>query len=45
MARTMLKPDSTRYPSIVQNRISGPEWTEPDAAEIESEARRSGVSG
>jgi TonB family protein len=38
MARTMLKPDSTRYPSIVQNRVSGPEWSEPDAAEIESEA-------
>ncbi len=38
MARTMLKPDSTRYPSIVQNRVSGPEWPEPDRAEIESEA-------
>lgn len=38
MARTMLKPDSTRYPSIVQNRVSGPEWPEPDVAEIESEA-------
>ncbi len=34
----MLKPDSTRYPSIVQNRVSGPEWPEPDVAEIESEA-------
>ena len=38
MARTMLKPDSTRYPSIVQTRVSGPEWPEPDAAELESEA-------
>ena len=38
MARTMLKPDSTRYPSIVQTRVSGPEWPEPEAAEIESEA-------
>ena len=38
MARTMLKPDSIRYPSIVQNRVSGPEWPEPDAAQIESEA-------
>jgi TonB family protein len=29
----MLKPDSTRYPSIVQTRSSGPEWIEPDATE------------
>jgi TonB family protein len=26
----MLKPDSTRYPSIVQTRSIGPEWIEPD---------------
>jgi TonB family protein len=30
MARTMLKPDSTRYPSVVQTRSIGPEWIEPD---------------
>ncbi len=30
----MLKPDSTRYPSIVQNRSIGPEWIEPDSAEL-----------
>ena len=40
MARTMLKPDPTRYLSIVQTRISGPEWPEPEAAEVESEASR-----
>ena len=33
MARTMLKPDSTRYPPIVQTRSIGPEWIEPDSAE------------
>ena len=38
MARTMLKPDSTRYPSVVQTRISGPEWIEPDSAEPEGES-------
>jgi TonB family protein len=26
----MLKPDSTRYPSIVQTRSTGPEWIESD---------------
>jgi TonB family protein len=26
----MLKPDSTRYPSVVQTRSIGPEWIEPD---------------
>jgi TonB family protein len=34
----MLKPDPTRYLSIVQTRVSGPEWPEPEAAEVESEA-------
>ncbi len=29
----MLKPDSTRYSSVVQNRGIGPEWIEPDSAE------------
>jgi TonB family protein len=29
----MLKPDSTRYPSIVQTRSIGPEWIEPDSVE------------
>jgi TonB family protein len=38
MARTMLKPDPSRYFSIAQTRVSGPEWPEPEAAEIESEA-------
>ncbi|MGA9814173.1 MAG: TonB family protein [Terriglobales bacterium] len=38
MARTMLKPDPTRYLSIVQTRVSGPEWPEPEAAEVEPEA-------
>lgn len=38
MARTMLKPDPTRYLSLVQTRVSGPEWPEPEAAEVESEA-------
>jgi TonB family protein len=30
----MLKPDSTRYPSIVQTRIAGPEWIDPESAEV-----------
>ncbi|MGH9550159.1 MAG: GAF domain-containing protein, partial [Terriglobales bacterium] len=38
MARTMLKPDPTRYLSLVQTRVNGPEWPEPEAAEVESEA-------
>ena len=38
MARTMLKPDPTRYPSIVQTRSIGPEWIEPDSAELWAEA-------
>ena len=29
MARTMLKPDSTRYSSLTPTRVSGPEWIEP----------------
>ena len=38
MARIMLKPDPTRYPSIVQTRSVGPEWIEPDAAELRAES-------
>lgn len=38
MARTMLKHDSTRYPSIVQNRVSGPEWIEPSSPNAEAES-------
>jgi TonB family protein len=38
MARTMLKPDPTRYPSIVQPRSIGPEWIEPDSAELRAES-------
>src|ERR1700675_2484738 len=34
----MLKPDSTRYPSIVQTRSIGPEWIEPDPLEPGVEA-------
>jgi TonB family protein len=34
----MLKPDSTRYPSIVQTRSIGPEWIEPDSVEAVAEA-------
>jgi TonB family protein len=34
----MLKPDSTRYPSIVQTRSIGPEWMELDSAEPGAEA-------
>ncbi len=29
----MLKPDPTRYPSIVGTQVTGPEWIEPDPAE------------
>lgn len=38
MARTMLKPDPTRYPSNVQTRSIGPEWIEPDSAELWAES-------
>jgi TonB family protein len=38
MARTMLKPDPTRYPSIVQTRSIGPEWIEPDSSELWEES-------
>jgi TonB family protein len=38
MARTMLKPDPTRYLSVVHTRVCGPEWPESDAAEVEAEA-------
>lgn len=34
----MLKPDPTRYPGVVQTRVSGPEWMEADPAENESES-------
>ena len=34
----MLKPDSTRYPAVVQPRASGPEWTEIDSAEAAAES-------
>jgi TonB family protein len=34
----MLKPDSTRYPSIVKTRSIGPEWIEPDPLEPGVEA-------
>ncbi len=34
----MLKPDSTRYPSVVQPRTSGPEWTETDSAEAAADS-------
>lgn len=39
----MLKPDSTRYPSIVQTRSIGPEWIEPDPPEPGVEAGDAGV--
>ena len=35
----MLKPDSTRYPSLVQTPSIGPEWIEPDSAEPGPESR------
>lgn len=30
----MLKPDSTRYPFVAQTRSIGPEWIDPDPADI-----------
>ncbi len=32
----MLKPDSTRYSPVVQTRLSGPEWIEPDSSDADS---------
>jgi TonB family protein len=34
----MLKPDPTRYPSIVGTQVTGPEWIEPDSAETRVES-------
>jgi GAF domain-containing protein len=34
----MLKPDSTRYSSLVQTPAIGPEWIEPDSAEPGSDS-------
>jgi TonB family protein len=34
----MLKPDSTRYPSLVQAPGIGPEWIEPEAADLSFES-------
>lgn len=33
----MLKPDSTRYPSLVETRSIGPEWLEPDSTDFRLE--------
>ena len=43
MACTMLKPDSTRYPSFVQTRSIGPEWNQPDVLDPGVEANDSQV--
>lgn len=32
----MLKPDSTRFSSVVQTRLSGPEWIESDSSEADA---------
>jgi TonB family protein len=34
----MLKPDSTRYPSLVQTPSSGPEWIEPEFADARTQS-------
>jgi TonB family protein len=41
----MLKPDSTRYSSVLQTRISGPEWIGPDSPEADPPESGTNASG